>query len=271
MLGDLHIHSKYSSHALYSNDKRVRDELVKIYPKEDLYDETPTILQKLLIDGTSHIENIMVIARRRGLKVISVTDHNTLLGTKEAMKLADKYGLIVVPGMELSTQSGEVLAYGISEKIKKGLTLKRAISKIHEQGGIAVVAHPFNPKYGSIDYQRIDEEIFKKADIDGMEVFNPIKGLVDPHFLNLARQMKVGITGGSDAHLHYQIAKGLTIIPDECITWKDVIKAIKKKETYVTGLRINSLRVGLDYLWCNTLGRFFISRKWGVEGNKYDE
>lgn len=253
MLGDLHIHSKYSSHALYVDTPSHRKKLSETYPARDLCEEKPSLIQKLLIDGTSHIENIMDIARRRNLKIIAITDHNTTIGSQEAMKLANKYGLIVVPGMELSTQSGEILAYGIT-------------GEIHKQGGIAIVAHPFNRKHPQVDYARIDEEEFKKVPIDGMEVFNVLKGVVDPHFLDLAKQMKVGITGGSDAHLLYQIGKGLTIFPDSCKNWQDVIQSLKERETYVSGMRINFLRVGLDYMWCNTLGRLWISRRWGTEG-----
>ena len=202
--------------------------------------------------------------KKRGLGCVAITDHNTTIGNLEARKLAKKLGIILISGMELSTLDGEILCYGIEHKIEMGLSAEEAVKQIHKQGGIAVIAHPFNPKHPNPKFARIDEEIFTKLDVDGIEVFDAIKGRVDAHFLNLAEQKRYGITGGSDAHVLYQLGKGLTIIPDHCKTEEDVIQAIKNRHTYVTGLRINYLKMATDVLWCNTLGRFLINRFWGL-------
>lgn len=266
MLADLHIHSKYSSHALYINDKGVLDILRNKYPEHELFNEKPHLLSRLIIDGTSHITHILTMAQKKGIKCIAITDHNTTVGSLEAQSLSEKYGIIVVPGMELSTDSGELLCYGITSKIDKGLPISQAISEVHRQGGIAIVAHPFNRRHPNIDFRRIDEKVFLNLNIDGIEVFNQIKGEVDEYFLELARQHNLAITGGSDAHILYQLGKGLTILPDSCKTWQDVIEAIKNKENTVTGEKLNYYRVFIDMLWCNTIfGRMLINRKWGNE------
>jgi len=265
MLADLHIHSKYSSHALYAQNPEILSKITTIYPPSELLSEKPPFLSRLLIDGTSHIKNILSIAVKRGLGAIAITDHNTTIGSLEAQRFANKYGIIVVPAMELSTDSGELLAYGITSKIQKNLPIKQAIDLIHEQGGIAVAAHPFNKKHPNLDFSRIDEDIIKKLNIDVLEVFDVLHGRVDAHFLDLAKQMDIGITGGSDAHIHYQIGKGLTILPDSCVTWQDIIEAIKNKDSYATGLRLSMARIAVDMLWCQTLGRYFISKKWVSE------
>jgi predicted metal-dependent phosphoesterase TrpH len=53
-------------------------------------------------DGVLPPDKIMQKARLRNLKAISITDHDTLNGSLEALKLSDYYGIEVVPGIEFS-------------------------------------------------------------------------------------------------------------------------------------------------------------------------
>ena len=47
--------------------------------------------------------NIVNMAKLLGLDVIALTDHNTSLNCEAAMKVGDEIGLLVIPGMELTT------------------------------------------------------------------------------------------------------------------------------------------------------------------------
>ena len=47
--------------------------------------------------------NIVNMAKLLGLDVIALTDHNTSLNCEAAMKIGDEIGLLVIPGMELTT------------------------------------------------------------------------------------------------------------------------------------------------------------------------
>ncbi len=47
--------------------------------------------------------NIVGMAFISGLRVIAITDHNSCLNCAPAMKYGEEYGVIVIPGMELTT------------------------------------------------------------------------------------------------------------------------------------------------------------------------
>ena len=47
--------------------------------------------------------NIVNMAKLLGLDVIALTDHNTSLNCKAAMEVGQEVGLVVIPGMELTT------------------------------------------------------------------------------------------------------------------------------------------------------------------------
>jgi phosphoribosyl 1,2-cyclic phosphate 1,2-diphosphodiesterase len=50
------------------------------------------------------IEDIVFYAKRIGLDTISVTDHDTMAGVPTAVSLGTKFGLRVIPGVEITTR-----------------------------------------------------------------------------------------------------------------------------------------------------------------------
>ena len=55
-----------------------------------------------LSDGSLGIEDIIVQAKRTGIDFISITDHDTLSSTSRATVLGERYGVHIIPGVELS-------------------------------------------------------------------------------------------------------------------------------------------------------------------------
>ncbi|MEM2402370.1 MAG: PHP domain-containing protein, partial [Archaeoglobaceae archaeon] len=66
-------------------------------------------------DGLDSVEKLVREAIKKGIEIISITDHDTLNGSLSAIELveAEKLEIIVIPGIEVSTRSGHLLAYGI--------------------------------------------------------------------------------------------------------------------------------------------------------------
>jgi len=58
-------------------------------------------------DGTYTPEELVKMARDRGLKAISITDHDTMDGTSEAVSAGHFYGVRIIPGVELSVFSDD--------------------------------------------------------------------------------------------------------------------------------------------------------------------
>lgn len=55
-----------------------------------------------LSDGSLGIEDIIIQAKRTGIDFISITDHDTLSSTSRATVLGERYGVHIIPGVELS-------------------------------------------------------------------------------------------------------------------------------------------------------------------------
>lgn len=152
-----------------------------------------------------------------GLGAIAVTDHNSWEGSRAAAKLAD-HGIITVPGAELKTEKGDLLALFVDEIIIAD-TFARKVDEIHAKGGIAIVPHPgVSP--------RITREELSMA--DGYETFNAIISASANRRSNekAAGLGKPGL-GSSDAHLVREIGNGRTEVGD-CETISELREIILK-------------------------------------------
>ena len=54
-------------------------------------------------DGFYAPENLVTKAHNRGIEVLSITDHDSMNGISEAIEIAKKFGIEIVPGVEISS------------------------------------------------------------------------------------------------------------------------------------------------------------------------
>jgi len=70
-------------------------------------------------DGRISPKEVVKLAKRRGVKIMALTDHNTAKGFKEAFEEGKKLGIRVIPGIEVVAKEDEVLGYFIDVENKK--------------------------------------------------------------------------------------------------------------------------------------------------------
>jgi predicted metal-dependent phosphoesterase TrpH len=173
-------------------------------------------------DATTTLEELIHYAKKKGLDGIAVTDHNTLQG---ALKLTKKSQLTVIPGLEVEALDGHVLALNITTLVPPKLNVAETVQKIHDAGGVAVIAHP-----EAVSKTRFRQKTTSNPNLDAVEVIN---SAAFPFFLSthrsrrLAERMKLPQTGGSDAHHAAEIGAAFTMV-DADPNPDDIIEAIRK-------------------------------------------
>jgi predicted metal-dependent phosphoesterase TrpH len=182
-------------------------------------------------DSTGSVEEVLEVARRKGLDGVAITDHHTMMGAYEALRRRGR--LVVIPGEELMTTQGEILALGIRKKIPKDLPITEAIRRTHIQGGLAIIPHPTVPFFS-----RLRGDALQNLPIDGLEVFSAITPLAG-HFLEknlkLAQRLGVTKTAGSDSHFPETVGDAYTIIYSESRDLKDVLRHMRLGHTSIGG------------------------------------
>lgn len=161
-------------------------------------------------DGMGTVEAVLEAARRAGLDVVAITDHDTLAGARRAMDLASRYGIGVVPGVEITTAEGHLLAYWVERPIPAGLSLIETLLHVGEQGGLCVAAHPtaqWVSSLGAVCIKRALQHPDAARVLIGIEVYN--QGL--PRLVNnLGAQALCDATGlaklaNTDSHMVWTI------------------------------------------------------------------
>lgn len=99
-------------------------------------------------DGCMSLSEIVALARERGLNGVAICDHDRVLD--EVPEFDD---FLVIPATEVSTERGHLLGLFVREPIETR-KFSESVTAIHAQGGLAVIAHPFEH---STDANRLDD------------------------------------------------------------------------------------------------------------------
>ncbi len=140
-----------------------------------------------------------------GLDVVCATDHNTIEGALRLRELADGFRVIV--GEEISTRDGEVIGLFLERPVPRDLTAEETIERVHEQGGIVSVPHPFSHnRLYHIRRAALERVV---ARIDVIEVFNAREAFAADNRRAAAFAAERGLTGGvgSDAHRPWELGR----------------------------------------------------------------
>jgi predicted metal-dependent phosphoesterase TrpH len=169
-------------------------------------------------------KGIVDAAVAAGLDGIAITDHDSIEGVT-AVQAAAPAELTVIPGVEVTTTQGHLLALDVDEPPPQDDPMT-VINHIHDQGGIAILSHPFDRlrEY----YTDLDEIA---TVVDGVEVINSrcVFRRYNEHARVFANEHDIPITGGSDAHFPTEIGNAYTESDGP------ILEALRSGDTRVSG------------------------------------
>ena len=167
-------------------------------------------LHTLWSDGTAAVADLLAwVEERTDLDVIAITDHERIDGAQRALELhAERgYSFDLVVGEEITTRRGHLLALFLERRVPALRPLGESLAAVHEQGGLAIAAHPLaplTPSLGSRSLRAAHAATDPARRLDGIELMNPsaagrsragARERMNAQLLNLP-----GV-GNSDAHV----------------------------------------------------------------------
>src|SRR5437879_9834912 len=122
-------------------------------------------------DALNTPREMIEAAIQKGLQGIVITDHDSVMGGLIGRKTAKAYaGFQVIPGAEITSRFGHILAIGVETDIPKGRSVGETVEKIRDHGGISIAAHPYSTRV----QPSLREQCLKT---DAVEVFNATNSL----------------------------------------------------------------------------------------------
>ena len=220
-----------------------------------MYSKADTHIHTTYSDGLmSPEETIDFVATQTDLRVIAITDHDTIEGALIAQHYARRYTgrLEVIVGQEVSTNEGDIVGLFLQTSLPKFRTAAAAIQAIHLQGGLAIAVHPFAHWFLGGHMRGVEAKIVMLP-FDGVEARNgfPLNFMSNmlTAWLNRCEGQRLPTLGGSDSHVSFTIGQPSTRFPGA--TAVDFRRAVQNNQVQVEGLcwNIASLaRLGLVLL-----------------------
>lgn len=199
-------------------------------------------LHTLYSDGTASVQDMLDhVAERTDLDLVAITDHERIDGALRARELHDAgtYPFELVIGEEITTRRGHVLALFITERIPALRPLPETLERIHDQGGIAIAAHPMaplTPSLGTRSLRAAHAAPDPRHRLDAIELMNPsAAGRARRDARNRLNTEELGLApvGNSDAHVAEGIGSAWTWFPGS--TAADYRAAVERRSTRPDG------------------------------------
>ena len=180
-------------------------------------------------DSLTRPVDLISAARRKGIGRVIVTDHNSIIGAREARAIDPE---LIIIGEEIMTTKGEILASYVKELIPANLSPKETIDILKKQGAFISVSHPFDEmrKGGWQENDLLEILPF----VDAIEVYN--SRCMFPRFNRraglFAQKHNIAGTVGSDAHAAFELGRSVLLL-DQFTGPQELRQVIRKAKMKV--------------------------------------
>lgn len=176
-------------------------------------------------DARGSVMDLAMAAQGKGLHGFALTDHDTIAGHGAIQEAAQKTGILIVPGIEVSSAEGHILAIGVTGPVPRGLGTEATAELVRDLGGIAVAAHPLRLWTGmgpTTLRERAAAGVLHAAEAQNARE----RRIVQANTERLCIDTGLSMTGGSDAHWVHDIGNAWTRFEEPLATPGDVVDAI---------------------------------------------
>jgi predicted metal-dependent phosphoesterase TrpH len=188
------------------------------------------------MDSRLQPDEAIVVAKERGLDAICFTDHDVLWQKADLRGLAAEHDFLVLGGVEVSTEVGHVLAYGLDEFAPAMRKFEALVEACRQVSGALVFAHPYRRFFrfdlpAVVEPDHVSEAMAKRglANVDAIEALNGATRDVENRLAAaVAARCGLPTTAGSDAHSTAELGRWFTRFEDHITTESDVVAAIRR-------------------------------------------
>jgi predicted metal-dependent phosphoesterase TrpH len=179
----------------------------------------------------NHLEPEEVIGQaiKMNLDGVCFVEHDSMMPSWPLERMMIPEGFCVFRGVEISTDCGHLLAYGVKDDSwniwpsHNYLNALQVIEKVHHLGGICVPAHPFR------GWDSFGDHSLKMDGLDAIETHNGLNlGDMNEKAIHVCRLRNLPSIGGSDCHKKEQVGRAFTEFRNYVHTLEELIEEVKK-------------------------------------------
>ena len=201
-------------------------------------------------DSFLGVDELIEGAKAAGLDGICLTDHDAFWTGNQVRELASRHEFLVLPGSEINTDAGHVLAFGL-QRYEFGMHKPEFLRACADrEGGVLIAAHPYRRRFLE-DPGRVPEA---RAEMLERAVADPFFDLCDAvetqngrgseeqnrYSVDLCGALSLPSVAGSDAHRTAQISTSATEFLGKIEGLDDLLRLLKSGSCRPVDLRLPS-------------------------------
>ena len=197
-------------------------------------------------DSVLQPEELINRAKQVGLDGICLTEHDFFWEPSVVEELAVEHGFLVLPGVEMNTEDGHILVFGLERYVfgmHRTAFLKHIVDEV---GGVMILAHPARRRLYPED--SLEEAVTRAYQsgvyelVDGIEILNGRATDTENNFsISLNQRLGLKATGGSDSHGAWEVGRCATVFERPIASLQDLITELKEGRFSPIDLRRESL------------------------------
>ncbi len=165
--------------------------------------------------------DLITRAAERGLDGVVLTEHDVVWPSDRAARLSEEIGILVLPGVEVTTELGHVLVYGLHSFVPRISDARRLRSLCDERDALMFLAHPARDPGLRVPRDRM--QLF-----DGVEGLNGCDGpLQNQSASSRGRTRPLPPIGGSDSHALHEVGTAATDFDADIHSLDDLLAALR--------------------------------------------
>jgi predicted metal-dependent phosphoesterase TrpH len=197
-------------------------------------------------DSVLNPDDLVERAKRAGLDAIVFTEHDTLWDEQSVREIAERHSLLVLAGVEISTDDGHMLVFGIDKYVFGMHRAEHLAKDVETSGGVMVAAHPYRrqmPWYmrDEEEYERALERASNNPAYVYCQAFEELNGRgsdkENAFSKRLCERMGMPGTGGTDSHAIQDVGKVATYFEREIADERGLIEELHAGRFYPVDLR----------------------------------
>ena len=184
-------------------------------------------------DGCSTLAELIDAAKSKGLDGAAITDHDVPMDPKKASEMTKQTGFLVIPGIEITTDSGHLLVLDPRRPFHKAIQLMEVLEVALIDGSAVIIPHPTDPMSHGIGTALTEKAARHRIPLETMNASTMRR--YNSSAASLADRLSLPKTGGSDAHLAKAVGDAYTSIDADDRSLPSVLKAIREGKTSPCG------------------------------------
>lgn len=174
-------------------------------------------------DSGVRVAKLAAQAAARGLDGVVLTEHNATWSDAEMVELSERHEVRLLPGMEIGTDVGHVLVYGLDRFRPELLEVESLRRIVRAEGAAMALAHPMRPFHGVHAAHEQYEGWF-----DALETINGDHADTEGGpFEQITARLGLAAIGGSDIHSVQAVGRAVTTFECRIETVQELVDQLR--------------------------------------------